>query len=75
MYYIWSNRHRQWWGPEKSGYSSHLAKAGTYDHDTAADIQMMGLPGANIAIPCTIGGQVAGDADSVEERLDQLKRI
>lgn len=31
MWLIYSNHHRCWWGPNGSGYRSHIADAGRYE--------------------------------------------
>lgn len=31
QFLIYSNHHKSWWGPNGSGYRSHIADAGRYD--------------------------------------------
>lgn len=38
LWYIWSNEHKAWWGPNKSGYFTHLLQAGHYTYDEARKI-------------------------------------
>lgn len=76
MFYIWSNRRRQWWGAERSGYTDHIKKAGQYDQEEAGQIAVMGLPGANIAVETILEPKFIDlDANEVESQIDQLKRI
>jgi len=35
MYLIWSNEHRAWWGPNNSGYTKVLRRAGRYERNDA----------------------------------------
>ena len=44
-YWIWSNEHGAWWGPNHRGYVRSLAEAGVYDFSDAVQIVM----DANIA--------------------------
>ena len=75
-YYIWSYRHRQWWGPDRGGYTLRLERAGTYSEDDAGDIMLSGLPGANIAVDRTLAVKLEGcPADSIEEELDVWRRL
>lgn len=37
-YLIWSNEHRAWWGPSRSGYTVSVAEAGRYTKETAEEI-------------------------------------
>ncbi|WP_226893875.1 hypothetical protein [Nisaea sediminum] len=37
-YVIWSNEHRAWWGPNRSGYRAKLEDAGRYTRDEAVRI-------------------------------------
>ncbi|GGK62034.1 hypothetical protein Sme01_03970 [Sphaerisporangium melleum] len=37
-YLVWSNEHRCWWGPNRSGYAQDVWKAGRYDRESAAAI-------------------------------------
>ena len=37
-YIIWSNYHRMWWGPNRSGYANTIARAGRYTRDEALQI-------------------------------------
>lgn len=36
-YYIWSNEHRAWWGPNNSGYTTDISRAGKYSRDAAVN--------------------------------------
>lgn len=75
MFYIWSNRHREWWGPNRGGYSSRLEAAGRYTKAEAGDICTSGLPGANVAVDDLLANQFIGNADAIEQTLADLKRI
>lgn len=44
QYWIWSNEHRAWWGPNHRGYVTNLSEAGTYPASLAEKI----LADANI---------------------------
>lgn len=37
-YLIWSNEHRMWWRPNRSGYTRDIAQAGRYDKGDAIQI-------------------------------------
>lgn len=74
-YFIWSNRHSQWWGPDKSGYTLHISKAGQYDKHDAADIVLSGLPGSNVAVDVFFADRIPPTAAEVEKYLGELRRI
>ncbi len=38
IYFIWSNEHSGWWGPDLCGYSKGIKGAGEYTHDEAIRI-------------------------------------
>lgn len=37
-YVIWSNEHRNWWGPNRCGYVRFLREAGRYSRGQAIEI-------------------------------------
>ena len=37
-YLIWSNEHRCWWNPNRSGYTREVDRAGRYDRTEAIAI-------------------------------------
>jgi hypothetical protein len=74
-YYIWSYRHSQWWGPDNSGYTLHLEKAGQYDRADAAQIVLSGLPGGSVAVDVSLTDRIPARAIEVEKYLDTLRRI
>lgn len=37
-YFIWSHEHRAWWGPDRTGYTRELDKAGLYTRAAAIEI-------------------------------------
>lgn len=76
-YFIWSHRHDQWWSPDRSGYTSHINKAGRYTREEAADITIGScLPGANIAVSTRLTPQVDHlTAEQVNDELSQWRRL
>jgi hypothetical protein len=44
-YLIWSNEHRAWWGPGRSGYVQRVEHAGHYSREEALDICTDAMPG------------------------------
>jgi hypothetical protein len=46
IYFIWSNEHRAWWGPNECGYSPGLIGAGEYTRDEAMTICRRAIPQA-----------------------------
>ena len=38
MYFIWSNEHKGWWGPNHCGYAKRLSDAGQYSRAEALAI-------------------------------------
>ena len=48
---IWSHEHRQWWGPNRGGYTPHVEMAGRYDEAEAGFI-VVGVipPGIEVAV-------------------------
>ena len=77
-YYIWSHRHDQWWGPDRAGYTDHLAKAGQYTAEEAADITIGScMPGANVAVDTQLGTRrfYYLTPDSVKDELETLRRL
>lgn len=44
-YLIWSNEHRAWWGPNRSGYVARVEDAGRYSYEQAIDICIAAMPG------------------------------
>lgn len=38
VWLVWSNEHRAWWGPNRSGYTSIVERAGRYTLGDALDI-------------------------------------
>lgn len=49
-YVIWSFEHRQWWGPDHSGYTDQLGNAGRYDAAEAGRIVTNSVLGEEVAI-------------------------
>lgn len=47
LYYIWSNEHRAWWGPNSRGYSTGLGNAGVYLREDALQICRDAIPTAS----------------------------
>jgi hypothetical protein len=37
-YLIWSNEHKAWWGPQRSGYVARVEDAGCYNYTAALEI-------------------------------------
>lgn len=75
-FYIWSWRHRQWWGPDRGGYTLDLSRAGQYTQQDVGDIVTGGLPGSGTAVDETLAEQMRGWLPgNVEARLDELRRI
>jgi len=58
MFYIWSNKHQLYWGPNRSGYVTHPSQAGQYTAAEASAIithSMRGIIlGQNRAVPQSI---------------------
>lgn len=50
-YYIWSNEHRGWWGPDSCGYTPDVNKAGRYHRAVALQICRDAIP-SSIHISC-----------------------
>lgn len=73
-YFIWSNRHSQWWGPERSGYTLHIGKAGQYDRHEAADIVLSGLPCGNVAVDTFFEDRLPETAQGIEKYLKDMGR-
>lgn len=46
LYLIWSNEHRAWWGPQRSGYVLTISAAGRYLREEALEICRNAIPGA-----------------------------
>jgi hypothetical protein len=46
-YLIWSNEHRAWWGPGRSGYVTRIEHAGRYSYEQALDICTEAMPGTS----------------------------
>ena len=46
-YLIWSNEHRAWWGPGRSGYVRRIEDAGAYSRKTAVKICADAIPGTS----------------------------
>jgi hypothetical protein len=44
LYYIWSNQHKGWWGPDHCGYYRRIANAGRYTEAEATRIAFSALP-------------------------------
>jgi hypothetical protein len=38
VYLVWSNDHRRWWAPHRSGYVERIDDAGRYSHAEALEI-------------------------------------
>jgi hypothetical protein len=53
IYLIWSNEHRAWWGPARSGYETHAENAGQYSQREAVEICADAMPGtfARLGMP------------------------
>jgi hypothetical protein len=47
-YLVWSHEHRQWWGPNRCGYTARMSLAGRYSHREALDICANAAPGAEM---------------------------
>lgn len=51
-YLIWSHEHHQWWGPDRCGYTDHVAAAGRYSFEEAGAIVVPNYPpGIEVAVP------------------------
>jgi hypothetical protein len=71
MYYIWSWRHSQWWGPNRAGYTSNIAHAGRYAPEAAGQIVVnSGLPGNNTAVHQKIAEDRLAD-----ESVGEIRRL
>ena len=46
-YLIWSHEHGAWWGPNRSGYSQSLSKAGVYSQAEAFHLCIEAMPGTS----------------------------
>ena len=52
IYFVWSNEHRAWWGPDRRGYTPRISTAGRYRREEAIAIcadafgtsMQMGIP-------------------------------
>lgn len=44
---IWSRDHQAWWGPERSGYTNDLERAGRYESGEAMDVTDWAYPRCN----------------------------
>lgn len=47
-YLVWSNEHRGWWGPDRSGYTRGLRRAGRYTRYAALGICRESIPDAGL---------------------------
>ena len=65
-YYIWSNEHRAWWGPDRCGYSSGLLGAGVYTRGVAIMICRDAIPSA---AHCGVIAEIPVRCKDVEEFL------
>lgn len=74
-YFIWSYRHSEWYGPDRSGYTLDTRKAGQYDAVEAADITLSGLPGGCIAVDAFFADRIPQMGPEVEKWLDEMRRI
>lgn len=72
-YLIWSNRKRQWWGPNHGGYTSRVHAAGLYSQAEASKIVFGTLPGANIPVDTELVDNHLINA-STDEILEKLKQ-
>ena len=45
MYLIWSNKHKNWWCPNRAGYTDRIVHAGRYSAEEALDICSDTMPG------------------------------
>lgn len=44
-YLIWSNEHKAWWGPQRSGYVARVEDAGVYNQTAALQISIDAIAG------------------------------
>lgn len=75
MYLIWSHRKKQWWGPNKKGYTIDIPRAGRYNAQAAGDIMIGALPGQNVAVDETIVHNRLAElnADEIVETIDSFR--
>lgn len=62
---IWSNEHRQWWGPAKSGYTPWINEAGRYTLSDAVTICRQATLDGRLHYKVTGGTDRATDPDLV----------
>lgn len=76
---LWSWRKRQWWKPMREGYTPHVAYAGRYGSEEAAEIVLGGLPSTTAVdeeiAEKNFSDSAFADADTVERTLDEWRRI
>lgn len=49
-YVVWSYEHEAWWGPDRCGYTTDLAKAGRYGTDELGEITTTIPPEEEVAV-------------------------